>query len=78
MNYSYPTHQSLQASSLITEQSRQRLITAILSSNGSTTLFPEPHQQQLLEQFTRGRLTIDEVVYYLEVKQPSKDTHWQY
>lgn len=78
MNYPYPTYQSLQVSSATTEQSRQRLITAILSFGKSTALFPEPYQQQLLEQFNRGRLTIDEVVYYLENKELPRQGHWQF
>lgn len=50
-----------------TEQSRQRLISAVLAYvSGGTNLFPNPREQHYLAQFQRGRLTIDEVVYYLE------------
>jgi len=66
MNYTYPTHQSLPVTTLVTEQSRQRLIKAVISYREGTYLVTEPTQKQLLNQFAQGRLTIDEVVYYLE------------
>ena len=66
MNYAYPTHQSLPITALVTEQSRQRLIKAVISYREGTYLVTEPTQQRLLNQFVQGRLTIDEVVYYLE------------
>ena len=66
MNYTYPAQQSLPVTSLVTEQSRQRLIKAVISYKQGTIYITEPSQQHLLNQFVQGRLTIDEVVYYLE------------
>jgi hypothetical protein len=66
MNYTYPTHKPVQVSSLATEQSRQRLVSAVISFTQGTSIFIEPYEKQLLDQFVRGRMTIDEVVYYLE------------
>jgi hypothetical protein len=72
MNYAYPAQQSLPVSSLVTEQSRQRLIKAVISYKQGVTYVTEPAQQHLLNQFAQGRLTIDEVVYYLETTAASK------
>ena len=66
MNQPYPTLQLIQASSLATEQSRQRLIAAAISYKQGTSLVAEPSKKHLFDQFVRGRLTIDELVYYLE------------
>ncbi|RZK29664.1 MAG: hypothetical protein EOO61_20355 [Hymenobacter sp.] len=66
MNYTYPTQQSLALTKLVTEQSRERLIKAVISYREGTSLVIEPTQQRLLNQFVQGRLTIDEIVYYLE------------
>ncbi|RZJ88761.1 MAG: hypothetical protein EOO60_10735 [Hymenobacter sp.] len=57
----------LRVSSATTEQSRQRLVSAILAhAAGAKSIFSSPREYHYLEQFRRGRLTIDEVVYYLE------------
>ena len=72
MNYAYPAQQLLPVSSLVTEQSRQRLIKAIISYKQGVVFATEPSQLHLLNQFTQGRLTIDEVVYYLETTATSK------
>jgi hypothetical protein len=66
MTYAYPTQQSLPVTTLVTEQSRQTLIKAIISYREGAYSVTEPTQQRLLNQFIQGRLTIDEVVYYLE------------
>ncbi|GAB3638668.1 hypothetical protein GCM10027422_42580 [Hymenobacter arcticus] len=66
MNYPTPTLQPLQVSTLATEQSRQRLAAAVISFTQGTRFSLEPYQQQILDLFLRGRLTIDEVVYSLE------------
>ncbi|RZK22621.1 MAG: hypothetical protein EOO56_07910 [Hymenobacter sp.] len=71
MNYTYPAQHSLPVTTLVTEQSRQRLIKAVISYREGTYLVTEPAQQQLLNQFVQGRLTIDEIVYYLEMTAPS-------
>ena len=68
MNYTYPTYQAAQSFSLGTEQSRQRLVAAVISSAQGNMQFTEPHEQYLLDQYLRKRLTIDEVVYFLEAK----------
>jgi len=67
MNYIYPVPKPVQPASLATEQSRQRLVEAVISFTQGTSIFPEPYERQLLDQFVRGRMTIDEVVYYLEI-----------
>lgn len=72
MNYAYPTQQMLPVTSLVTEQSRQRLIKAVISYKQGTVYITEPSQQHLLNQFVQGRLTIDEVVYYLEITAASQ------
>jgi hypothetical protein len=56
------------------ERSRQRLVSAIISYAGNPSIFPEPYQRQLLDLFMRGRMTIDEVVYYLESKATSRES----
>ena len=66
MNYPTPTLQPLPVSSLATEQSRQRLITAIIAFTTGIAFHTEPYQQQLLDRYSRGRMTLDEVVYSLE------------
>ena len=68
MNSTYPTLQPIQVSSLASEQSHQRLKAAVISSTKGASLFTEPQEQYLLEQYMRGRLTIDEVVYSLEAR----------
>ena len=72
MNYTYPAQQLLPVSSSVTEQSRQRLIKAVISYKQGTVYITEPSQQHLLNQFVQGRLTIDEVVYYLETTAASQ------
>lgn len=67
MTYAYPIQQSLPVTTLVTEQSRQKLIKAIISYREGAYSVTEPTQQMLLNQFAQGRLTIDEVVYYLEM-----------
>lgn len=66
MNYAHPTLQLIQVSSLASEQRRQRLVAAVISLTKGTALAATPHEQHLLTQYQRGRLTIDEIVYSLE------------
>ncbi len=66
MNYPTPTLHPLQVSALATEQSRQRLAAAVIAFTQGTRFALEPYQQQVLDLFLLGRLTIDEVVYSLE------------
>lgn len=72
MNYPARAIQPLQVSVLATEQTRHRLVSAIISFTNGTPFSLEPYQQQVLDRFTRGRLTIDEVVYYLEAAAKSQ------
>ncbi len=68
MRTSASSYLLMSASPLATEQSRQRLVKAVIAFTEGTALFPQAYEQQLLDQFVRGRLTIDEVVYYLEAQ----------
>lgn len=72
MNRSYSTFYHSPAITLAGEQSRQQLIKAVISFREGTYVATEPAQRQLLTQFVQGRLTIDEVVYYLELNAASK------
>ena len=72
MNYPARPLQPLQVSPLATEQSRQRLVAAVISFTNGIPFSLEPYQQQVLDRFARGRLTIDEVVYYLEAAAKSR------
>ncbi|MGI4763363.1 MAG: hypothetical protein ACRYF0_21810 [Janthinobacterium lividum] len=66
MNYPTPALRPLPIASLATEQSRQRLAAAIMAITTGIAYAIEPYQQQLLDRYARGRLTLDEVVYSLE------------
>ena len=66
MNYPTPTLRPLPTYQLATEQNRQRLVAAVIAFTMGVPCLVQPREQQVLDQFTRGRLTIDEVVYYLE------------
>ena len=66
MNYPYPTNLATQTSTFAIEKRRQRLIAAAISYKNGMTTEVEPSQRHALSQFALGRLTIDEVVYYLE------------
>lgn len=72
MNHPYPTFYHSSASTLTSEQRRQHLIKAVISFKDGTYLVTEPTQRQLLNQFVQGRLTLDEVVYYLELNAVTK------
>ncbi len=63
--------------STATEQSRQRLIKAAISFKEGIIDVVEPTQRQVLTQFAMGRLTIDEVVYYLEATAPGQESKWK-
>jgi hypothetical protein len=67
----------MQTSLYAAEQSRQRLVSAIISYAANPGIFPEPYQRQLLDLFKRGRMSIDEVVYYLESKATSRESDRQ-
>jgi hypothetical protein len=51
---------------LATEQGRLRLVKAVIAFTEGTALYPASYERQLLDQFVRGQLTIDEVAQYLE------------
>jgi hypothetical protein len=67
----------MQTSLFAAEQSRQRLVSAIISYAFNPGVFSEPYQHQVLDLFKRGRMTIDEVVYYLESKATSREGNRQ-
>lgn len=71
MNYPYPTYLASQASALATEKRRQHFIAAAISFKNGMSTEVEPSQRHVLTQFAQGRLTIDEVVYYLEATVPT-------
>jgi hypothetical protein len=62
------------AISLATEKSRQELIKAAISFKNGFAVEVAPAHQHVLNQFAQGRLTIDEVVYYLEAAAPNVGT----
>ncbi len=57
-----------------TEKNRQELMKAAISFKNGFTTEVAPAHRHVLNQFALGRLTIDEVVYYLEATAPSADT----
>jgi len=57
-----------------TEKNRQSLIKAAISFKNGFTTEVEPAHRHVLNQFALGRLTIDEVVYYLEATAPAVGT----
>ncbi|HET9505011.1 MAG TPA: hypothetical protein VFO93_15825 [Hymenobacter sp.] len=59
------------AISAATEKNRQALINAAISYKNGFATEVAPAHRQVLNQFALGRLTIDEVVYYLEAAAPS-------
>jgi hypothetical protein len=50
----------------VSERDRQRLVTMALNLTVDTDLAPGEQELQLLNEFTRGTLTIDQVLAYLE------------
>jgi hypothetical protein len=66
MNYSYPTQSPTQVSTLAVEKRRQHLVEAAISFKNGMNIEVAPSHRHVLSQFALGRLTIDEVVYYLE------------
>jgi hypothetical protein len=56
------------------EKNRQELVKAAISFKNGFTTEVAPAHRQVLNQFALGRLTIDEVVYYLEATAPSAGT----
>jgi hypothetical protein len=59
------------------EKSHQHLVSAIISYAGNPGVFSEAYQRQVLDLFARGRMAIDEVVYYLESKATSRESNRQ-
>ena len=72
MNHPYPNFYHSPATTHASEQSRQQLIKVAISFREGTYVVTEPAQRQLLTQFVQGRLTLDEVVYYLELTVAAK------
>lgn len=48
------------------EQERRDMVAAALSWTKTTTLTPSLYEQQLLQQYIKGALTIDRVIELLE------------
>lgn len=59
---------SLYWSQLVSERNRQRLVTMALNLTADTDLAPGEQERQLLDEFARGTLTIDEVLTLLEAQ----------
>jgi len=66
MNYPHPIQIANQVSTLVIEKRRQHLIEAAISFKNGMNVEVTPSYRHVLSQFAIGRLTIDEVVYYLE------------
>jgi hypothetical protein len=66
MNYPHPTYLSAQAAAPLSEKRLQHLISAAISFKLGMNVEVAPSYRQVLSQFAIGRLTIDEVAYYLE------------
>jgi hypothetical protein len=71
MQPSYSTYYSQQAPQQVSERDRQRLVTMALNLTADTDLAPSEQERQLLNEFTRGALTIDQVLAYLEQQESS-------
>ncbi|GAA4054894.1 hypothetical protein GCM10022409_47530 [Hymenobacter glaciei] len=52
---------------LATEQGRRRALRAALRLAEATPLAPNAYEQELLAQFVRGDLTLDQLEYRMEV-----------
>jgi len=55
---------------LATEQARRRFVDNALKFTDGTPLAAGPYERQLLDQFVRGELTIEQVLAYLEEADP--------
>jgi hypothetical protein len=51
---------------LNTEQGRRQAVQFALALTRDTQLAPKPYEEQLLAQFVRGELSIDQVLSHLE------------
>jgi hypothetical protein len=57
---------TLQPSDLKQRDGRERAVAWALTITQNTPLAPKQHEQQLLNQFVAGELTLDEVISLLE------------
>lgn len=73
MNYAHPTYLAAQALAPLSEKRHQHFIAAALSFKLGADLDVTPSYRHVLSQFAMGRLTIDEVVYYLEAIATGED-----
>lgn len=71
MNRTYPAQFVMPTNSPATEKNRQDLIKAAISFKNGFITEVAPAHRHVLNQFALGRLTIDEVVYYLEATAPA-------
>ena len=56
----------LQLSDLSRRESRERAVAWALTITRNTPLAPKHYEQELLEQFVEGQLSIDEIITHLE------------
>ena len=63
----------LQPSDLMQRDGRERAVAWALTITQNTRLAPEPHEQQLLNQFVVGDLSLDEVITLLD--EGAEDLH---
>jgi hypothetical protein len=66
MQFSSSLYWNQQAPPQVSERERQRLVTMALNLTADTSLAPGEQERHLLQEFTRGTLTIDEVLALLE------------
>jgi hypothetical protein len=69
MQFSPSLYQSQPAPQQISERERQRLVTMALNLTAETKLAPGEQELHLLQEFTRGSLTIDQVLALLETQE---------
>jgi hypothetical protein len=69
MQSSSSLYWSQQAPPQVSARNRQRLVTMALNLTADTGLAPGEQERQLLQEFTRSTLTIDEVLAFLEASE---------
>jgi hypothetical protein len=69
MQFSSSLYWSQQVPQQVSYRERQRLVTMALNLTAETRLAPSEQERHLLQEFTRGTLTIDEVLALLEAQE---------
>ncbi|MBJ6141759.1 hypothetical protein JAO77_00100 [Hymenobacter sp. BT559] len=54
-------------------QKRQRVVQGALAMTADTALAPDCYERQLLEEYVKGLLSIDEVLLLLAQQQPAEE-----